>query len=372
MARFLHAPTIAGMNGSTPAPAAPPTPIGPAPYPWLVADIGGTNARFGWIGGAGSALEQVRTLPVARHAGPLAATRAYLAEVAQALGPLYRPPCSAAWAVASAIVGDEVEMTNAGWHFSRQALQRELGWRTFLVLNDFEALAMALPQLEPGQVRRVGEAAGQLVLPHAARAVIGPGTGLGVAGLVTCPAATGGSPGAEPHWLALPGEGGHASLAPHDDFESALLAAVRQHHRHVSAERLLSGIGLPALHQAVAQVRGVAVPELHTEAIVAAGVAAVGSAGADALCRETLEHFCAMLGGLAGNVALTLGARGGVYIGGGIVPRLGDLFLHSRFRARFEAKGRLEEYLRAIPTWLIVDTQVALPGAAAALRQHAG
>jgi glucokinase len=367
MARIRHAPTIGGMNGPVPASAASP---GAAPYPWLVADIGGTNARFGWIDEAGRAPVHSQTLPVAAHAGPLAATRAYLGQAKHDLGSHYRPPASAAWAVASAIVGDQVELTNAGWRFSRRALQRELGLQTFLVLNDFEALALSLPRLGPDQLRRVGESADQVAWPSATRAVIGPGTGLGVAGLTPCPA-PGSGPEGESHWLALPGEGGHASLAPHDDLESALLAAVRRQHRHVSAERLLSGIGLPVLHQAVAHVRGVAVPELPTEAIVAAGTATMGAAGADALCRETLEHFCAMLGGLAGNVALTLGARGGVYIGGGIVPRLGDLFTRSQFRARFEAKGRLAPYLRAIPTWLIVDTHVALSGAAAALRQQA-
>ncbi|MBI5717975.1 MAG: glucokinase [Burkholderiales bacterium] len=258
-------------------------------------------------------------------------------------------------------------------------------------------------------MRRVGEAAQQVAVPLAARAVIGPGTGLGVAGLVPCPTdaaepgepprGSGGPPQAvqavqavqagqagqaghdepaEPsrapagatRWLAIAGEGGHVSLAADDDFESTLLAAVRRQHAHVSAERLLSGIGLPDLHQAVAQVRGAAAPALRTEAIVAAGLAAPGESGADALCRETLEHFCALLGGFAGNVALTLGARGGVYIGGGIVPRLGDLFLRSRFRTRFEAKGRFTDYLRAIPTWVIVDTQVALSGAAMALQQR--
>lgn len=355
------------MSRSTPPSAPGP---GAVPHPWLLADIGGTNARFGWIDEPDGPIKHAMSLPVAAFAAPVAAARAYLAHVERALGAGYRAPGAGAWAVATAIVGDEVELTNAGWRFSRQGLKRELGLHTFLLLNDFEALALSLPRLGPGQLRRVAEAAHQVVLPQATRAVIGPGTGLGVAGLAPCPALGGEAAQDEPHWLAVPGEGGHATLSPHDEFESGLLAAARRQHPHVSAERLLSGIGLPVLHQAVAHARGASVPQMSTEAIVTAGIATAGEAGADPLCRETLEHFCALLGGFAGNVALTLGARGGVYLGGGIVPRLGELFLRSRFRARFEAKGRFEAYLQAIPTWLIVDTHVALSGAAMALRQQ--
>jgi glucokinase len=132
----------------------------------------------------------------------------------------------------------------------------------------------------------------------------------------------------------------------------------------VSAERLLSGIGLPTLHQAVAAVLSQRTPQLSAQDIVARGCA-----GEDPLCERTLDAFCALLGGFAGNVALTLGARGGVYIGGGIVPRLGDYFFASRFRERFEAKGRFRSYLEAIPTALITDTLVALTGAAVAIEQ---
>jgi glucokinase len=166
-------------------------------------------------------------------------------------------------------------------------------------------------------------------------------------------------------WLALPGEGGHVTLAAADDFEGRLLAAVRGEFPHVSAERLLSGIGLPTLYTGVAAVVGQAAAPLTTEQIVERG-----TQGSDALCRQTLDVFCALLGGFAGNVALTLGARGGVYIGGGIVPRLGELFFASRFRERFEAKGRFRAYLEAIPTALITDTLAALSGAALAVEQH--
>jgi glucokinase len=356
---------------SGPSPTVAPAAEAP-PHPWLLADIGGTNARFAWVERAGGAVEHAQTLAVAARQGPLAAAREYLAALSGTLGAHYRAPASAAWAVATAVVGDEVALTNAGWRFSRQALQQALGLHTFVLLNDFEALALSLPGLEAGQLRAVGASPMQAAVPGAVRAVIGPGTGLGVAGLAACPP-RGGDGASDPHWLALPGEGGHVTLAAADDLEWALLGAVRRQHAHVSAERVLSGIGLPDLHRAVVEVRlgaAATTAPMRTEDIVAAGTARAGETGADPLCRETLEHFCALLGGFAGNVALTLGARGGLYLGGGLLPRFGELFLRSRFRVRFEAKGRFDAYLRTIPTWLITDTRVALAGAAAALQQR--
>jgi glucokinase len=300
------------------------------------------------VGHPSRGVEHVRKLAVADHAGPAAAAAAYLAGL-QSL-PGMAPPRRAALAVATPIDGDVVGMTNSPWRFSRAALHRELGLESLQVLNDFEALALSLPRLGAAQLRPHGT----LPNPKGMLAVVGPGTGLGVAGVVQTPRG----------WVALPGEGGHATLAPADDFESSLLQWVRGEHVHVSAERLLSGIGLPVLHRGVAAVLGQAAEPLAAEQVVEHGVA-----GSDALCRRTLDVFCALLGGFSGNVALTLGARGGVYIGGGIVPRLGDLFFDSQFRARFEAKGRFRGYLEAIPTALITDTLAALTGAALAIEQ---
>ncbi len=322
------------------------------PFPWLVADIGGTNARFGWVTGAGGAVEHVRKLSVPQHAGPAEAVRTYLSELAGTLGSAFQAPRRGAFAVASSVAGDRVALTNSHWDFSTAGVRAELGLDDLVVMNDFEALALSLPHLQASQLR-CHAAPPQ---PHGTMCVIGPGTGLGVAGITET--AQG--------WVALPGEGGHATLAALDDFEAALLAHVRRRYDHVSAERLLSGIGLPVLHDAVAAVSGApAGAPLSAEEIVARGLS-----GQDACCRQTLETFCALLGSFAGNVALTLGARGGVYIGGGIVPRLGDLFFASDFRARFEAKGRFSSYLQPIPTALITDTLVALTGAAAAIRQR--
>lgn len=335
------------------APRAASAARGTKALPWLVADIGGTNARFGWVQDERLDVMHVRKLPVNAFAGPTQAAQAYLAEISTLMGSAYEPPCKAALAVATAVAGDEVHLTNSAWRFSRTAVQRDLQLDALLVLNDFEALALSLPLLNAAQVRAHGavpEARGTL-------AVVGPGTGLGVAGVVQT----------RDGWIALPGEGGHSTLAASDDFEAELLQHLRQSFAHVSAERVLSGIGLPLLHNAVATLQGRVPQTLDAKTIVERAIAR-----SDDVCERTIDLFCGFLGSFAGNVALTLGARGGVYIGGGIVPRLGDRFFTSNFRERFEAKGRFSEYLKAIPTAVITDTLAALSGAAHAIEQHRG
>jgi glucokinase len=322
-------------------------------YPRLVADIGGTNARFGWLAAPGAGIQHVKKLAVPEFPAPGDAARAYLEGLSKQLAD-YQPPRQAAIAVATAVVGDRIAFTNSHWAFSRQALQAELDLQGLQVLNDFEALALALPHLGAGQLRPHGA----LPQPHGTLAVIGPGTGLGVGAVVQTPQG----------WQALPGEGGHSTLAPGDDFESEVLRATRREFEHVSAERLLSGIGLPVLHRSVAAVLGRPVAEPWT----AEQIMERGLARSDEAASRSLDAFCSLLGGFAGSVALILGARGGIYIGGGIVPRMEERFFASDFRARFEAKGRFRGYLEAIPTALITDTLVALIGAAAAIEQQTG
>jgi glucokinase len=323
-----------------------------------VADIGGTNARFGWIAAPGAAITHVAKFRTDAHPGPAAAARAYLDQLAAELGAAYQPPRAAAFAVATAVGDDRVAFTNSGWAFSRRDTAQALALDELLLLNDFAALAMSLPGLTASQLHVQGEWPAQ----PATLAVVGPGTGLGVAGLV--PTAHG--------WVPVPGEGGHVTLAAADDEEHALLDAARRliaadsqgEPAHLSAERLLSGIGLPLLYRATATLLGQPAAELKAPEILQQGLAG------DAVASRTLDHFCALLGGVAGNVALTLGARGGLFIGGGIVPRLGERFFASRFRQRFVAKGRFATYLGAIPTAVILDTHTALAGAAAALAQR--
>jgi glucokinase len=313
-------------------------------FPVLVADIGGTHARFAWTKAPDEPPGYAMTLKVAEFESPLIATQHYLTLLRRTLGEDDLRPRQAAFAVAATLRGDVVKFTNSRWDFSCAAFQRELNVERFLALNDFEALAFALPHLGLSQLRSWGVSSAR---PAGNLAVLGPGTGLGVAALVKTQAG----------WQAVPGEGGHATLAPADDFESALLAQVRKSFDHVSAERLLSGVGLPLLHAVILQIKG------QTSAEVTAASLVSGALAGDSQASETLHHFCALLGGFAGNVALTFGAQGGLYIGGGIVPRLGDFFFASKFRERFEAKGRYSAYLKDIPVAVITDPDAALLGA---------
>ena len=310
---------------------------------WLVADIGATNARFGLVSPKGAILH-TRTLAVANHPSIADAITAYLDEH----GTLPTPR-QAALAIASAITGDRVAMTNHPWSFSISALRTQLGLARLEVINDFTALAMALPHLSPEDRHPLG---GGTAVAGTPIGVLGPGSGLGVSGLI--PSGRG--------WIPLSGEGGHATMAPATDRESAVLDRMRQHFDHVSAERVLSGPGLVNLYNALATLDGE-----PSRGYTAAQVTDPEIGAADPLCAEATALFCAMLGTMAGNLALTLGARGGICIGGGIVPRLGQRFAQSSFRARFEAKGRFSEYLAAIPTWVVTHPLPAFLGCAAIL-----
>jgi glucokinase len=310
---------------------------------WLVADVGATNARFGLVSPQGVVLH-TRTLAVEDHPTIADAITAYLGE----RGALSMPH-QGAIAIASAITGDRVAMTNHPWSFSISALKSQLGFHRLEVINDFTVLALALPHLAPEHRLQVG---GGAVAAYTPIGVLGPGSGLGVSGLI---------PAGE-KWIALAGEGGHATIAPADDRESAVLERMRRHFDHVSAERVLSGPGLVNLYNALTMVD--AVP---SRGYTAAQITDPAIGAADPLCAEATSLFCAMLGTMAGNLALTLGARGGIYVGGGIVPRLGQRFAQSPFRPRFEAKGRFSEYLAAIPTYVVNHPLPAFLGCAAVL-----
>jgi glucokinase len=312
---------------------------------WLVGDIGATHARFGLVSPDGTLLHS-RTLADEDYRAIDDAIAAFLAE--RGALPM---PCQGAIAIASPITGDRVAMTNHPWSFSILALKARFGFDRLEVINDFTALALALPRLTPQDRLMVG---GGAAVTGAPIGVLGPGSGLGVSGLV----ASGSG------WIALTGEGGHATMAPATDRESAVLDRMRRHFDHVSAERALSGPGLVNLYNTLAELDGV-----PAQGFTAAQITDLAIRAADPLCVETTRMFCAMLGTMAGNLALTLGARGGVYIGGGIVPRLGQTFVQSQFRQSFEAKGRFEAYLAAIPTFVVTHPLPAFLGCAALLAQ---
>ena len=313
----------------------------------LLADIGGTNIRLAWQDQPDGPLHDTRVLPCAQFPTVDAAIAAYLAEVNIAT------PREAAFGIANPVTGDEVRMTNHSWCFSQSALKASLGLQRLVVINDFTALALALPALSPDEVVQVG---GGAPVPNAPLGLVGPGTGLGVSGLLPAMAGHGAIP--------INGEGGHATLAATDDREEAVLRAMRQRFGHVSAERAVSGLGLVNLYDAVCAVDGVAARPLE-----AADITARALSGEDAQCVATLDLFCGFLGNVAGNVALTLGAHGGVYIDGNIMPRLKTAFARSRFRRCFEDKGRFRPFLEAIPTYVVNAKAPALLGAARALEE---
>jgi glucokinase len=309
----------------------------------LVADIGGTNARFALF--ERGRISGVQVLACAAYPDLAGAIEHYLASAGCQRA---RRPREAAIAIACPLTGDRVAMTNHVWSFSAAATRRALKLRRLLLLNDFTALALAVPHLGRDTLQQIG---GGNAVADAAIAVLGPGTGLGVSGLV--PVAG--------HFVPLQGEGGHVTLPATTHREVAILQRLQQRFAHVSAERLLSGPGLALLYETICDLDGVRREGLEVSQITERGLRE--SAGA---CRNALEQFCAWLGTVAGDLVLTLGAGGGVYIGGGIVPRFGAFFEQSAFRARFEAKGRFSAYLASVPAFVITARNPALLGCARA------
>jgi glucokinase len=303
----------------------------------ILADIGATNARF-----ALSDADGIREPEIFRCADFPTLDAAMAAYLADAVPP--EPPRRAAIAVAGPVTGDRVAMTNHAWSFSIAALKTVFGFEHLAVINDFTAVALAAPHLRPEDRRQIGGGA------PAARdtiGLIGPGTGLGVSAL---------APAGATGWTALAGEGGHATMTTVTAREDAVIARLRQRFGHVSAERVLSGMGLVNLYETLALLSGHD-PENRDPASVSEGARA-----GDPACIEALAMFSAMLGTVAGNLALTVGARGGVYIAGGVVAKLGTLFDDALFRQRFEAKGRLASFVCAIPTYLITHPLPAFLG----------
>lgn len=312
--------------------------------PRLLADIGGTYARFA-LETAPGAFTAIASLRCADHADFHAAVSAYLAGLPEALRAIEH----AAIAIANPVEGDQVRMTNYHWQFSIEEMRQRLGFDTLVVVNDFTALAMALPRLGPTELRQIG--GGQARMPSVV-GLLGSGSGLGVSGLI--PAGEG--------WIALGTEGGHTAFAPRDEREIAILRHAWKQYDHVSFERLLSGPGLELIYRALAEHAGAVAEDLSAPEITQRALDA-----SDAVCVDTLEVFCSLLGTAAGNLAVTLGALGGIYIGGGIVPRLGTAFDRSPFRARFEDKGRFSDYVAAIPTFVITAEHATFKGASAIL-----
>ncbi len=296
----------------------------------LIADIGGTNVRFGITGDDGQ-IRDIKVLSCNDYPTLADAAKSYL----DATG---GKPDTGAFAVASPVDGtDRVAMTNHVWDFSINETRKSIGLKTLRVINDFAALAWSVPALDIKDTYRVG---GGLAQKNAPIGIIGPGTGLGVAAVVF---------GADGRPVPIATEGGHVTMPATTPREFALFDwLIKNKYHHVSAERVVSGKGLVNLVNAICGVDGLTLPEKTPAEITEAGLNK-----SCRVCAEALDLFCHFLGVAAGNLALTYGAHGGIYIAGGIVPQLGDYFKNSRFRASFLAKGRYHDYMDRIPTFVI-------------------
>ncbi|SMG45725.1 bifunctional transcriptional regulator/glucokinase [Paraburkholderia susongensis] len=313
--------------------------------PRLLADIGGTNARFALETGPGE-ISSVQVYPCADYPGVAEVIKKYLKDTK--IGRVNH----AAIAIANPVDGDQVSMTNHDWTFSIEATRRALGFDTLLVVNDFTALAMALPGLTDAQRVQVGGGARR---PNSVIGLLGPGTGMGVSGLIP----------ADDRWIALGSEGGHASFAPADEREDIVLHYARKKWSHVSFERVAAGPGIEVIYRALAgRDKKRVAANADTVEIVRRALEG------EPLAAESVDVFCGILGTFAGNIAVTLGALGGIYIGGGVVPRLGEFFARSSFRKRFEAKGRFEAYLQNVPTYVITAEYPAFLGVSAILAEQ--
>ncbi|WP_340615206.1 glucokinase [Xenorhabdus thailandensis] len=313
----------------------------------LVGDIGGTNARLALCDVDTGQLSAVEFYPCAHYESLEIVIRQYLKQ----------QNCEVKYgsiAIACPVTDDVISMTNHSWRFSVRQMKASLGWERFEVINDFTAVSLAIPVLGADDVIQIGGKQPQTKRPIA---VYGAGTGLGVAHLVH----TGSQ------WMSLPGEGGHVEFAPDSVEEDHMLRVLREEYGHVSAERVLSGPGLVNIYRSLMKLNGQVAEDLTPR-----DVSDRALNGNCSICKQALELFCTALGRFGGNLALNMGAFGGVYIAGGIVPRFFDFFQKSGFRQGFENKGRFTDYLKDIPVYLITHDKPGLLGAGSYIRQLLG
>lgn len=305
----------------------------------LIADIGGTNARFALSDANGFYQEKV--LQCENYSGIVDAAQAYID------GLDGEKPLRAAFAIAGPVTGDWFEMTNHVWQFSIEETRKNLGLKSFTLMNDFKAVALSIPHLKQNDYIQIGGA--QKPEEHSAIGIIGPGTGLGVASLIWD-----GS-----RYVPVPGEGGHVTMPAKTQREFDVFQALLEKYSHVSAERVCSGKGLENLYRTIRALDGRNdIPEDRT----AGDISKAAMEKSCDVCAESLDMMLGFLGTVAGDLAVTVGAKGGVYIAGGIPAKLGDYFFESRFRSEFEDKGRMRDFVGPIPTYLITHPYTALLG----------
>lgn len=307
----------------------------------LIADIGGTHARFALRDETG-ALHHVSIISDTEHDDLFSLYQAYRAHIAQEDCVITK----AILAVAGPVTGDKVTITNRGWHFSQQELQAQLQVADLVVMNDFKALALALPHLTRNDTQALYTPKESITEP-APMVVVGPGTGLGVAMMVPLP---------DGGWLPVAGEGGHVMLAARNPDEEQIIAGLAQKFDYVSAEYALSGQGLVNIYRVMADDEGVYAPCDTPQAVVEA------AQQGDAMAQNALTQFCAFLGNVVGDAALTAGAVGGIYLAGGILPYISDILRRSEFLQRVQQRGVASPYIKTMPIWLITAPVPAFIG----------
>ncbi|WP_210330591.1 glucokinase [Aliikangiella sp. G2MR2-5] len=313
---------------------------------FIVADIGGTNARFGLVTGFDKSsgaftVGNQQTFPSADFKGLEEAVACYQDTLGGA------KVAGACLAVAGPVAGDDVKLTNLNWQFAISSAQKQLGLERLEIINDFAAYAYAIQYIEPTNIRTINPGRG---LENTPIIVVGPGTGFGVAALVKGNQRT--------HVVAS--EGGHMSLAANTALQAAIKEQLSRKYSLVSIERVFSGPGLRHLYHAYAAVEGSQAQDYRTSEISQHALQ-----GTDEMCVRTLSLFCSWLGSVIGDLTLALGARGGVYLGGGILPRIADFLVESEFSQSFKAKDQMSHYLENIPVSLVTEGSSALLGAAA-------
>jgi glucokinase len=318
-------------------------------FPYVVADIGGTNARFALATGKKDGLYSLEHIQIFKGKD-FPTFEDALTQYLERLGG-YQPTAMCA-AIAGPVLGDRVQMTNLSWGFSCTQVAKRFGFEAFETMNDFAAVAAGIPLMDDDQLVTLKKGAAN---PGGNKAVFGPGTGLGVAGVIRH----------KNRWLPNPCEGGHVNIAPTSAFEADVIKAAMNRHGHVSAEAFISGPGLVNLYRAICDLKGSTAVNFGP-----ADITTNALAKSDDSCLTTLQTFCSFLGSFAGNLALTYGATGGIYLAGGILPRIQDFVINSDFAIKFASKGPMSGYLEPIPAYLVTYGELAFNGAAAWLEQQ--
>ena len=319
----------------------------------LVADIGGTNIRVGYFvtdqtTGVASEIRELQVFKCAEYPSLALVLQTYLEKAA-----VQNRVINVCLAIACPVENDLITMTNLPWEFSQKELKEQLNFNSLYLINDYTAIAHAVPFLKDDQKVKIG---GGSAVNEKPIAICGPGTGLGVANVVF----------SQGNWVSLGGEGGHVDFAPIDDTEMKILSFLLTKYQHVSYEQLLSGLGLEQIYQALSHIAG----STDNLSLTAQQISENALAKTCTRCEQTLSQFCKILGSFAGNLSLTMSSFGGVYIAGGIVPRFVDYFKNSDFRTRFEEKGRFKGFNSSIPTYVVTESQPGILGASAFLQQQ--